>query len=120
MSYLPYLAASEKPKLSPRARELATQIEKVIQDFQRSYPDTPPGDVQQALTVLSGGTDRGPASRRTLAMTLAGGIAALFGVLFFMRESAGGGASDLPADSMLWVVVGVIVLIALAAMARRR
>ena len=52
-------------------------------------------------------------------MTLAGGIAALVGVLFFLRES-GGGAPALPADSMLWIVVGVIVLIGMAAMVRRR
>ena len=119
MSYLPYLAAAEKTKLSPRARELATQIEKVIQEFQRSYPDTPPGDVEQALTALSGDSNRAPASRNVLVMTLAGGIAALVGVLFFLRES-GGEAPALPADSMLWIVVSVIVLVAMVAMVRRR
>ena len=119
MSYVPIMSASDRTQVSPRARELATQIEKVVQDFQRSYPDTRPGDVQQALRVAAGGSDSVPDSRRLLGMSVAGGIAALVGVLFFMRESAGG-ASDLPADSMLWVVVGVIVLIALAAMARRR
>jgi hypothetical protein len=119
MSYLPYLAPSEKTKLSPRARELATQIEKVIQEFQRSYPDTPSGDVQQALTALTGDSNRPPASRNVLVMTLAGGIAALVGVLFFLRES-GGGAPALPADSMLWIVASVIGLIAVAAVVRRR
>ena len=119
MSYLPYLATAEKTKLSPRARELAMQIEKVIQEFQRSYPDTPAGDVEKALTALSGSTDRAPASRRVLAITLALGIAALGGVLLFIGES-GDGMSTLPANSMLWVVAGVIVMIAVAAMARRR
>ena len=119
MSYLPYLAAAEKTKLSPRARELATQIEKVIQDFQRSYPDTPPGDVQQALTALSGDSSRVPASRNILAMTLAGGIAALVGVVFFLRESGEGGMA-LPSGAMLWIVAGLISAVGLVAIAARQ
>ena len=119
MSYLPYLAAAEKTKLSPRARELATQIEKVIQDFERSYPDTPPGDVQQALTALSGDSSRVPASRNVLAMTLAGGIAALVGVLFFMQESGEGGMA-LPSGAMLWIVVGLIAVVGIAAVSARQ
>jgi len=119
MSYLPYLAAAEKTKLSPRARELVTQIEKVIQDFQRSYPDTPPGDVQQALTALSGDSSRVPASRNALAMTMAGGIAALVGVVFFLRESGEGGMA-LPSGAMLWIVVGLISAVGLVAIAARQ
>ena len=119
MSYLPYLAPSEKTKLSPRARELATQIEKVIQEFQRSYPDTPPGDVQQALTALSGDSNRAPAPRNVLVMTLAGGIAALVGVLFFLRESGEGGMA-LPPGAMLWIVMGLVVVVGIGAVAARQ
>ena len=119
MSYLPYLAATEKTKLSPRARELSTQIEKVIQDFQRSYPDTPPGDVQQALNALSGDSNRAPASRNVLAMTVAGGIAALAGVLFFMGESGEGGMA-MPEGAMLWIVVGLICVVAIGAVVARQ
>ena len=119
MSYIPIVPLSDRTKVSPRARELATQIEKVVQDFRRSYPDTRPGDVQEALRVAAGGSDSVPESRRVLALTLAGGVAALVGVLFFLRESGGGGASGLPGDAMLWVVTGVIVLVAVAVMTRR-
>ena len=101
MSYLPYLVPSEKTKLSPRARELATQIEKAIQEFQRSYPDTP------------------PASRNVLVMTLAGGIAALVGVLFFLRESGEGGMA-LPPGAMLWIVMGLVVVVGIGAVAARQ
>jgi len=119
MSYIPIVPLSDRTKVSPRARELATQIEKVVQDFQRSYPDTRPEDVQEALRVTSGGSDGVPDSRLLLALSVAGGVAALVGVMFFTGNS-GGGPSALPADSMLWIVVGVIVLIAVAAMVRRR
>jgi len=119
MSYVPIMSPSDRTQVSPRARELATQIEKVVQDFQRSYPDTRPADVQQALRVAAGGSDSTPDSRRVLSMTVAGGVAALVGVLFFMRESTGE-ASGLPADLMVWVVVGVIVILAVTAMVIRR
>jgi hypothetical protein len=119
MSYIPIVSPSDRTQVSPRARELATQIEKVVQDFQRNYPDTRPGDVQQALRVASGGSDSVPESRRVLALTLAGGVAALVGVLFFMRES-GGGEMGLPGDAMLWVVTGAILFVAVAALVRNR
>ncbi len=118
MSYMPYLPATEKTKLSPRARELASQIEKVVLDFQRSYPDTSPGDVQEALRAASGGGEAAPGSRRVLAMTLAGGIAALVGLLFFMRESGDAVGGSEP-GLMIWMVLGAILLAALVAVARR-
>ena len=118
MSYVPYLPATEKAKLSPRARELTTQIERVVQDFQRSYPDTRPADVQEALRAASGASDATPDSRRLLAMSLAGGIAALVGVLFFVRES-GGESLGVPSGAMIWVVVAAIVLLGVLALARR-
>ena len=120
MSYLPYLPPTEKMKLSPRARELATQIEKVISDFHKSYPDTPPGDVQQALTALSGEKGPAPASRRLLAMTVAGGIGALVAVLFAAGGSGGEGGMPLPTDAMLWVAAGLIVAVGLVFAARQR
>lgn len=119
MSYLPYLSAGDKTRLSPRARELATQIEKVIQDFQRSYPDTPPGDVQEALSALSGDSSKAPVSRTLLAMSVAGGVAALVGVLVFMGEAGNGGLA-LPADALLWAVAGLVLLVGIVFMVRQR
>jgi len=120
MSYVPMVPPSARTRMSPRARELATQIEKAIQDFQRSYPDTPQRDVQEALRTLAGDSETAPASRRVLAMTVAGGIAALIGVLVFAANSDGGGLS-LPSDSGIWLVASVVVgLLALMVVARRR
>jgi hypothetical protein len=119
MSYLPYLPPTDRTKLSPRGRELATQIEKVIRDFQKSYPDTPPGDVQQALTSLTGGPDRAPASRKVVAMTVAGGIGALVAILFSMGGPGEGGTA-LPADGMLWLAAGLIVVVGLVFALRQR
>ena len=118
MSYVPIVPPSNRSQVSPRARELATQISKLVQDFQRSYPDTRPTDVQEALRVASGGSEAVPGSRRALAVALAAGIAALVGVFVFIGDS-GGGSLDLPANSMLWLVAGVIIVLALVFRARR-
>jgi hypothetical protein len=117
MSYIPMIV-QQSPPPSPRARELARQLNQVIQDFQRSYPDTKPADVQQAVQIAYGGPTSSAPARRLLAMSLAGGIAALGGVLFFMGES-GEGLSGLPGDSMIWLVAGVIIVLGLVVAMRR-
>lgn len=117
MSYVPIVTQSTRDA-SPRARELARQLEQVIQDFQRSYPDTKPADVQQAVQIAWGGSSSVPAARRTLVLALAGGIAALAGVLVFLSEGQGG-LGELASGPMVWIVVGLLVLVALAAVARK-
>ncbi|MDP2469823.1 MAG: hypothetical protein Q8W45_00440 [Candidatus Palauibacterales bacterium] len=119
MAYVPIVPPSARTRMSPRARELATQIEKAIQDFQRSYPDTPQRDVQEALRTLAGDSETAPASRRVLAMAVAGGIAALTGVLVFAANSGGGGSS-LQSNPLLWLVASAVVGLAVVAVARRR
>lgn len=119
MSYVPYVPPTDKMKLSPRARELATQIEKVISDFHRNYPDTPPGDVQQALNALSGDKQPAPSSRRLLVMATAGGIGALVAGLF-AAGGFGGDAMTMSPDAMLWLTAGLIVALGLVFAARLR
>jgi hypothetical protein len=118
MSYVPIVPRSDRTRISPRARELAAQIDKLVQDFQRSYPDTRPTDVQEALRVASGSPDTVPGSRRVLAVALAVGVAVLVGGLAFVGES-GSGSLDLPANSILWLVAGLIIVLAFVARARR-
>jgi hypothetical protein len=105
--------------MSARARELATQLEQVIREFQRSYPDTPERDVQEALRALSGDSSGAPASRRLLALSVAGGVAALIGVVVFIQE-AGGGLSGSLGEAGPWIVLGAIFLLALVMVALRR
>ncbi len=118
MSYVPIVPRSDRTRISPRARELAAQIDKLVQDFQRSYPDTRPTDVQEALRVASGSPDTVPGSRRVFAVALAVGVAVLVGGLAFVGDS-GSGSLDLPANFMLWLVAGVIIVLAFVVRARR-
>lgn len=118
MSYVPIVDQTTRDA-SPRARELARQLEQVIQDFQRGYPDTKPADVQQAVQIAWGGSRQVAGARRTMALALAGGVAALAGVLVFM-SGGDGGLSGLLSGPMVWLVMGVIVVVALADVAARR
>lgn len=119
MAYVPIIPPTERTSMSARSRELATQIERVIREFQRSYPDTPERDVHEALRALSGDATRAPASRRILAFTLSGGIAALVAVMIVLEET-GGGLSGTLSSAAPWIVMGALALFALVMVARRR
>lgn len=115
--YVPIVTQTTR-EASPRARELARQVEQVVQDFQRSYPDTRPADVQQALQIASGTSGEPTARHKVLALSLAGGVAALVGVYVM----AGGGLGEVTGGSigpMFWLVAGLIIVLALAFAARR-
>jgi ElaB/YqjD/DUF883 family membrane-anchored ribosome-binding protein len=118
MTYVPSVRSSSSPP-SPRARELAAQLERVIRDFQSSYPDTKPADVQQAVEIAWGGpTSSTLRSRRLLAVGVAAGLAALFGVFVAMRES-GELPLDMDPSAVAWIVGGLLVLMVLIRAARR-
>ena len=119
MAYVPIIPPTERTRMSARSRELATQIEQLIREFQRSYPDTPERDVHEALRALSGDATRVPASRRVLALALSGGIAALIAVLIVLEETSGGLGGSL-GSTVPWIVMGALVLFALVVVARRR
>jgi hypothetical protein len=119
MAYVPIVPPSDRTRMTARARELATQLERVIQEFQRSYPDTPKRDVQEALRALSGDADRAPGSRRLVAALVAGGVGALVAILIVLEETSGGLAGTL-GEAAPWIVMGAIFLLALVMVALRR
>lgn len=116
MSYVPTGPASARDA-SPRARELARQLEQVIDDFQRSYPDTKPADVRQAVQIASGTSASVPATRRRLVLWLATGLAVLIGGLVFLSEGDAG-PSGVFSGPLAWVLIGGVVLVALALLNR--
>jgi len=118
MVYVPSVHSSSNPP-SPRARELATQLERVIRDFQSSYPDTRPADVQRAIEIAGGWTtDAVQRTRRLAAVAVAAGVALLLG-LFVAAEQSGGLPLDLDSSVLAWIVAGAVVLLLLIRTARR-
>jgi hypothetical protein len=58
MTYIPTptSASGSPPNASRRAVDLSERISQVIVDYQRSFPDTRPADVQQAMRLAWGST----------------------------------------------------------------
>jgi hypothetical protein len=117
MLYVPIVTppTSSQAPASPRARELASQIEKLIQDFQRSYPDTKPADIQEAMRIAWGGSEVTTSARRLVAVMLGLGMAALAGALLYFRS---GVDVEIP-WVMVAVVAGIVLVLAVAVAARR-
>ncbi len=63
---------------SQRALDLSTRISQAIVDFQRSFPDTRPADVQQAMRLAWGSNFDTNRRRRALIVALL-----VSGLLFF-------------------------------------
>ena len=60
---------------SQRAVDLSTRISQVIVDFQRSFPDTRPADVQQAMRLAWGSSfDTNRRHRAVLVALLVSGL----------------------------------------------
>jgi hypothetical protein len=71
-----YIPTPTSPTRSPqkstrRALDLSERISQVIVDYQRSFPDTRPADVQQAMRLAWGSTLDTNRRRRVLVIALA-------------------------------------------------
>lgn len=73
MTYIPIPTRTPSHgKPTNRALELSERISQSIVEFQRSYPDTRPADVQQAMRLAWGSTLDSNRRRRVLVIVLAG------------------------------------------------
>lgn len=108
MTYVPIVTPPvQSQPTSVRARQLSVELEQVIDEFQRSYPDTRPADVRDAMRLAWGGTGASAAGARTTFVALIGGVMMLGGLVayFFTRSgevSLGGGVP--------WIAVGIGVM----------
>ena len=76
MTYIPTPTSGpgSPQKASRRAVDLSERLSQVIVDYQRSFPDTRPADVQQAMRLAWGSTLDTNRQRR-LVITLVIGLA---------------------------------------------
>ena len=122
MSYAPIMTPpTQTPGTSMRARQLSAELERVIDDFQKSYPDTKPGDVRDAMRLAWGGTsaERVTRARGAVAATIG---AFLFAGLLALYFAGRGGDVSLDGAGVPWIMVmiGVLAIVSVAALLMNR
>ena len=106
MTYVPIVTPVQQAPTSTRARQLSVELEQVIEDFQRSYPDTKPGDVRDAMRLAWGGSGGASAARaKTKFVKLIVMLMLGLGVYFFVGSGEVSLGSDFP-----WLVVAIGVM----------
>lgn len=84
-----YIPTPTSPNRSPqkstrRALDLSERISQVIVDYQRSFPDTRPADVQQAMRLAWGSTLDTNRQRRVVVILVAGLVLFLLALGLFV------------------------------------
>lgn len=110
MAYIPIVTPpAHVPPPSPRVRELASLLGKVLQEYTKAHPATTSAEIRAAvrMAMMSAGPDRGKTAA-ALSLTLGLGVAVLtFGLVFFQR-SGGVNVAILP-----MVILGIVVFLAI-------
>lgn len=112
MTYVPIVTPTTVPPPSPRTRELAQLLAKVLDEYTKAHPATSKAEIRAAIRMaqMSAGPDR---SKAVVGISLALGLGVMMltlGLVFFQRA---GGAPIEPNLSM--VILVIIVLVGLVA-----
>jgi hypothetical protein len=112
MFFVPIVPSSPAPPLSPRTRELAGLLQRVLDEYTRTHPATTKAEIRAAIRMaqVRGGSDMTKVAAG-LSVVLGLGVAMLLAGLFFFR--AGGEASIRAISPMIIMVVIALLLVVL-------
>ena len=115
MSYVPIIVPPQQPP-SPRTRELADELARVLRDFEGRHPSVTRHEVVEAsrLALQASGTRSVMAPVLTAVLGL--GVAALVALLVFVRSGGELSGAGSPVGA---VVVGLAVVAAVIFIRRR-
>jgi len=90
MSYVPYIPASSSKPPSPRTRELAGLLTKVMEEYKKAHPETTSAEIRAAVRLTRLSSPSGsPGSPAILSLGLGLLVGALLLGIFFFRASDG-------------------------------
>jgi hypothetical protein len=112
--YVPVIPHREDPP-SPRTRELADLLGRVIQDYEKDHPSVTGREVRAALEIAVRGARSGVMGSREVALGVAV-AAAVAGVFVWL---AGQGGSPAASPIAVAVVMALVAAVAVALLARR-
>ncbi len=116
MSYVPVVVPPSPP--SPRTRELADLLVRVIEAYEEGHPTTTRIEVREATRLALSKTDPSGLRAPIVAVALGGVMAMLLGAFVFLKQS--GGMADVPVALPAVGIVALIVVLAVVAVARQR
>lgn len=112
MAYVPMVPHSPSPPPSPRTRELAGLLTKVLEEYKKSHPATSDAEIRAAVRLAQLSTRSGNQAQTAILSLgvglLAAGVAA--GIVFFR---AGGGGDMEPAFPMIIAAVAIFLALIL-------
>lgn len=117
MTYVPIPIIVPPTPPSPRTRELADLLARVIEEYEKHHPAVSGAEVREALSLASQSSNTAAPARTLVATLLLGLVALGAGLFYFVERSGGGGAPDFP---MIAVVTGVILVLGLVAVIKGR
>jgi len=115
MSYVPIVVPTQQPP-SPRTRELADLLARVVVDFEQRHPSMTSQEVRAATRLAAQATHGTGESARVLALVVGGLTALIAGIVLFLSQAAGGpvtGGVDVPIV-VVAVLIGIVALVAIA------
>ena len=116
MSYVPIVVPPSTP--SPRTRELADELARVLVAFEQKHPTVTRGEMTEATRLALQAT-RGSSNVAPLTATLVGlVVAAALGVFVFLEQS--GAIESIRIYSVVGVVAALVIVLALVAVLRRQ
>lgn len=106
MAFVPTPHTPIAADVSPRARDLARNLEKAVEEYRSRNPGLSDAEIRQALMLM--GRSRAPGGPAALVALLLAGLAAL-GVAVFLTMGEG----PAPEQSVQWVAMGIGIIAAI-------
>lgn len=111
---VPTVVAPPQPP-SPRTRELAGLLGKVLEEYKKAHPSTTQTEIRAAIRLAA--TSAAPGGRAAVALALTaviGGVVAMMVLGIFLSQGGGGGdsgsMSQYPVVAITVAVLGVVLL----------
>ena len=117
MTYVPVVTPPPSSTPSPRARELADLLTKVLEEYTKAHPSTSRAEIRAAFSLAARRAIPGSSRQMaTFGLVLGLGLAVVTGVLVFLEAQGGMEWSE----SVPIIVLALIIFLAMTLIAVRR
>jgi len=113
MTYVPVVPPPHSGPPSPRTRELAGLLSKVLEEYAKAHPETTGSEVRAAMRLAARGSPPDASGARAVIALTLGLLIFGLGLGLFLFQRGGGGGTD---ESLPMIAVALVIFISLLAM----